>query len=790
MHDSMEPMFKANHREGEDNTINIDKLYSWLQEYWISVIVCIVASFIVAAVYLRYAVPKYIVHAKVLIKSEQRDASNGALLEELGMGSSKNNVENEVEIFKSRILMQRTIQHLHLNIQYYVPGKITTTNLYNDAPFKITPLFHDSLIKTDYSYTFRVTKDGNFNVSVEGKTIQGHFGDIIQLPLGKVIVEKNIIASHLYDETREFIVILSPVESLVDRYVGELGVELISKQVSILNLSFKDVVQQRGEDILNRLIDEYQLANIEDKNQVAEGTLRFIEDRLKGVDTSLTIVEKDIEGFKRANKIIDVESQSKLLLENTGDNIKELTQKEVQLKILESLDSYLRDNNNMRRVMPATLITQDITLAKIIEEYNGLQAARLRLLRSYTETSPPLITINTQIDDAREGMQNYIASLRRGYEVSVKELKAQGGIIDNKLIQVPEKQRVYLEYARKQQITQELYLFLLKKREETAISKSATVSNLKIVDPAKRSGAPISPIRSRIYLIALVAGIALPSFRIAAKELFNNKISSRADVEKATNIPILAEISRSHNSEMIAVKKDSKTVVAEQFRALRTNLQFLLTDTDRKVISVTSSMSGEGKSFVSMNIATAIALSAKKVVLIELDLRKPQLSKAFQIENNSGFTNYITGQTSLDNIIYNTGVSDNFFFIPSGPLPPNPAELLMLPKTQHMFDELKGRFDYVIVDTAPVGLVTDAQLLGKYSDAVMYIIRQGYTYKQQLKAADNMFKSGKLPHMGLIINDVKLNKSSEYGYGNSSGYFEDEKESTISKFSKIIKRNK
>jgi capsular exopolysaccharide synthesis family protein len=791
MQNNLEPMFKTNNRDKEDETINIDKVYSWIQEYWMSIVISIVASMLIAVVYLRYATPKYVIHAKVLIKGEQKDASNGALLAELGMGGGKGNVENEVEIFKSRILMQHVIENLHLNIQNTVSGKITATTLYKDAPIKITPLFNDSSIYTSSSYKFKVAKDGGFDVDINGKNVHGKYGDIIELTEGKVLVEYNPLAGHLYDDIHDFTISICPSEALVDGYVSRLTIELLNKQSSIVDLSFIDVIQQRGEDVLNRLIEEYKLAIIEDKNQVAEGTLSFIEDRLHGVDTSLTIVEKDIAGFKKANKIIDVESQSKLLLENTGDNAKELTQKEVQLKILEALEKYLKDNNNVRRVMPATLITQDVTLDKIIEEYNTLQANRLRMLRSYTENSPHIAAINSQMDDARERMTNYITSLKRGYEVSVEELTHQKGDINNKLAGVPETQRVSLEYQRKQQIMQELYLFLLKKREETAISKAATVSNIKIIDPAKRSSAPISPVRSKIYLIALVVGIIIPSVRIAAKELFNNRIGARSDIERISEVPIFAEIGHNTDGQFIVVRKDSKTVLAEQFRALRTNLQFLLTNETQKTIMITSSMSGEGKSFISANIAASIALSGKKVVLMELDLRKPKLSENLHLQNKVGFSNYIIGQAELDTIISPSGVFDNLFVVSSGPIPPNPAELFLLPKMQQLFDELYKRFDIIMIDTAPVGLVTDAQLLSKYADTVMYVLRQNYTYRQQLKSANNLYKAGKLPHMGFIINDSKMNRGSEfaYGYGNSSGYFEQGEQSLFTSIIKKFKRN-
>ncbi len=782
----MEPMFTDKSGQNDNSIINADKFYYWLQQYWISIAVAVVLAFIGAFVYMRYTTPRYKVLAKVLIKSEQK-GTRGTLFEEIGVGGNSNNIENEVEIFKSRLLMTRVVQDLHLNLQYYVPGKIVTTSLYNDAPFRVAPLFEDSSISSSSTYELKIVNKNSFEIFAGKKKITGNLGDTITLPIGRVVIEKNLSAGHMYDGTEKFVVVIEALETIVDRCIGALTVELLNKQVSIINLSYEDVLPQRGEDIINKLIQVYTETNIYDKTQVAEGTLEFIKTRLADVGIELTGVEKEFEGFKRNNKIIDVETQTKILQNNTNENSKELTEKEVQLRVLESLDKYLKDNNNVRRVMPATLIAQDMTLTNVMTEYNTLQAQRQKMLLSYTENSPYIAALDNQLKDLRSAMQNYIVSLKHGYEVSVNELKMREGAIDNRLSQVPEKERIFLEYARQQQIKQELYLFLLKKREETAISKSATVSNLKVVDPAKRISAPVSPVKAKVYLMALIIGLIIPGIRVAAKELLNNKVRSKSEIERNTLIPILGEIIHHTDDNIVVVKKDSKTIVSEQFRALRTNLQFLMEGDGKKVIMLTSSMSGEGKSFISINLASALSLSEKKVVLLELDLRKPKIAQHLNLKDEEGFSNYIVGNLSLDNIIAPSGISNNLFVICSGPIPPSPAELLMLPKLQQFFDELKSRFDYIIIDSAPIGLVTDAQLLNKYTDTVLYVVRQQYTYKQQVKAADGLYRSQKLSNMNLVINDTKLNQTGSYG-GYNSGYFEDEASKFSSFFQKIIKR--
>lgn len=784
----MQPMFSERVRIGRVNAFNVEKILSKAASYWPLFLFSLVITLSLGYLYLRYKTPVYMVSAKIMINDQRKGMSDMDLLQDLGMRPRPANVDNEMEVIKSITLMQRVVAFLDLNIQYTVPGTVTQSVLYEDRPISFLPLFADSTIQRSFKYDVIIKDNQSLTISNEKKTWNAHFGDTVVLPVGPVAIIRKDVKSPV----KELNITISPVESVASSYNAALLVSNPNRLMSIVNLSVTDVNPERGKDVLNTLIQVYMQSNIDDRNRVADGTMEFINDRLVLVSSELTGIEKEIEGFKKANELTDIQAQSSMLLTGAGDYTKQLNEQEIQLSLIEALEKYLRDNSNNRRIVPATLFSQDAVLVGIITKYNELQAQREKMLLTNTESSPYIVNIDQQLANLRGDMLNSLVSIKHQLQVSLGELRKMSGRLDAQIRQVPAKERVFLEYSRQQNIKQELYLFLLKKREETAISKSATTSDAKIIDAAKKSGRPVSPNRKVVFLSAIVFGLLLPSAGIFIKDVLNIRVSSKEDIEQVTKMSVLAEIGHSDNQQIVAVKKDSRSQLSEQFRGLRTNLQFMLTDGDEKVIMVTSSMSGEGKSFISINLAGIMAVSDKKVLLMELDLRKPKISVNLGIRSDVGFSNYAIGQADLDQIILPSGVFDNFYVMPSGPIPPNPAELIMLPKIRHMFDVLKKSFDYIIVDTAPVGLVTDAQLLASYSDTVLYLVRQDYTFKQQLHAADELYRSGKMPSMSLVINDVK-NRNVKYGYGYGygyygNGYFEQEDEGT--RFGKTVSRLK
>ncbi|RYD59421.1 MAG: polysaccharide biosynthesis tyrosine autokinase [Sphingobacteriales bacterium] len=787
MKETIQPMF-SEQAGNKRNPVNVEKLLSTAASYWPLFLFSVVLALSLGYVYLRYSTPVYMVNAKLLIEDHRKGSADVDLLQGLGMRPRIANVDNEMEVIKSMALMERVVSDLDLNIQYISKGAVTSSSLYTDKPITFYPLFDDNDVKQAHKYEVEL-KGNAVAIKEGGKAWNAKVGDTVNLSAGPFAILKN---SNKGKDIDGFDMVVSPVEQVALGLSHGVIVNNANKLVSIINLSVADAIPQRGEDVLNKLMEVYKQSNVDDRNRIANGTMDFINTRLVLVGSELTDIEKEIEGFKRENEMTDLEAQSALLVSSTGDYARQLSEKELQLSLVEALEKYIRDNANSKRIVPASLLGGDPVLDGIFQKYNDLQAQREKLLLTNTENSPYIQNLDQQLASLRGDMTASLASSKRQVQVSINQLNKMSGRLDARIRQVPAKQRVYLEYSRQQAIKQELYLFLLKKREETAISKSATTSDAKIIDVARRIPRPVSPNRRMVFLSALVFGLIVPAAGLFIKDLLNIRIRSREDVSQATNMSVLAEIGHSDGDKAVPAAQDSRGLVAEQFRGLRTNLQFLFTDENEKVIMVTSSMSGEGKSFVAINMAAIMAISGKKVLLMEMDLRKPKISTNLGLDNSVGFSNYAIGQADLNKVIVPSGVVDNFFVLPSGPVPPNPAELVMLHRTKDLFDTLKDTFDFIIVDTAPVGLVTDAQLLSRYADAVLYIVREGYTYRQQVKTADEIYRSGKMPKMNIVMNDAKI-KSAGYGYGYGyygNGYFEEspEKNRISSTFRKLRKR--
>lgn len=773
MQDNLEPIFIEEKKQGKDNSINVEKLLGKFIAYWPMFIVFILLGCAVGYVYLRYATPKYMAHAKVLVKDDKKaGAGEGQLLEELGVQGASANVENEVEILKSRTLMTHVVGASWANIHYYAPGRVKTSEYYyKELPYYLLPIFDN--YEVQYRHKYRITKDGNsFSISDKKKNWQAVPGDTLDLPVGRVVFTDNRAYANPAYDFEEVTVEIKATEYQAIKTLRLLKVKPVSK-ATILELSVSDVLPQRAEDILNTLIAAYMQANIDDRNKTLDATVDFINDRLVGVSDELTGIEKDIEEFKSRNKLTDLSEQSKMLLDYTSEFQKQLTEKEVKLRVIESLQEYLKDDDNKTRIVPSSLLVEDDAAMSAMKSYNDLQLKRSTLLLTNTEENPFVKNLDVQLGNIRDDLTRSLESMKQAVAISIQELKARAGSVENRIREVPENERIYLEYSRKQAIKQELYLFLLKKREETAISKSSTVANARVIDPAKSEGAPYKPKNGRIYLAAIALGLMIPGAWVFAREMFSIKVASKEDVKSLTGMSVTGEIGHRTGDEEIVVEKESKTAIAEQFRALRTNMQFLLSDKEQKVILMTSSMSGEGKSFVALNLAVTMALSGKKVVLMELDLRKPKISSALQLTDNKGFTQYVIGQAGKTDIIHDSGINDMLKVVPSGSIPPNPAELLMSQNVDTLFAELKQEFDYIVIDSAPVGLVTDAQLLSKNADTVLYVARMNYTFKEQLRNADELYKSGKVEHMSLVLNDVK-SKMGAYGYGYGYGSYNDD----------------
>ena len=791
MQKDLQPIFNESGRE-KAGTVTLAAILDKAVEFW-PLFISFIAIFLIGAyVYLRYSTPVYQIQSKVYIKDNTKGGmAEGQVFQDLGVRTGVSTIENEIEILKSRNLMKRVVEELNLNIRYLTKGRIKTSELYKNGPFGIIPLYDNDSIKINRGYKIDI-KGNNFDLTEGNRTFKGVYGDTIKVSIGDIVVVKNNDVKPEFEKGGEFFFTIGPIGPLAKEYSNALTIEPVNKLVSIIRILINDIIPERGEDIIDKLIEVYIKANIDDRNRVINGTIEFVDDRLIEVKRDLSNVETEIEVFKRANNIANIDEQSKMLFANTNDNTKQLTQNEVQLRVIESLTSYLQTNKNNTRVVPSAFFVNDVSLNNLINNYNALQGQKESLLLTNTENSPYVRNLDLRLENSRKDILGNLTSAKRSLEASISELNSDNLRYNTKIKTVPASERIFLEYSRQQNIIEQLYLFLLKKREETAISKSATVASARVIDPAQAEDSPVAPNGKRTFLIAFVIGILIPGGWVFIKELLNVKISSKADIGRITIMPIIGEIGHNHTNETLAIKKDSRSQLSEQFRVLRTNLQFLLANSDEKTILITSSMSGEGKSFVAINLASTLALLNKRVVLLELDLRKPKVSVHFGIDNNVGLSSYAIGKAGVEDIIKPSGVLEGLYIIPSGAIPPNPAELITLPKVTGLITQLKKDFDYVVLDTAPVGLVTDAQLLNSHADIVLYVVREAYTFKQQVETSNDLFMAGKMKRMSIVMNDIRVKRGYNYGYGYgsySNGYFDVDNEKANIKKRRLLRNN-
>lgn len=759
--------------ESEGSIFNLKWFVTTIIATWPWFLGSIIVAVVCANIYLRYSVPVYKISSEILINENKAGAkADDQVLEGLGLSQKSNDIGNIIRILRSKALMTKVVNRLKLNVQYFEHGNVKTTQYYGAVPFNV--VINDSLLDNiTETYNFKIVFDNNneFVVSQDQATWKGRLGSPINLPFGEAVIIKTdqlpIKPNVKYGFT------ISSAYQMAVNYLGGLDIVRPEKAASYINISVLDEIPNRGKDVVDTLVQVYVEKNIEDRNQIATKTIEFIRDRLKDVTKDLTGVEEKIVSFKESNKLTaDVKDQSQVLLASTSTTQKELTDKEVQLQVIEELEKYILDARNKQKTVPSGLLTDEGgAINKVIDKYNQLQAERYKLLIYNTETNPQVKSIDKQIENARQDMQNSIEATKRSIQVVINELRRRTGSINAEIRDVPRTEMKYLEFSRQQHIREELYLYLLKKSEETQVAKSSTVSNVNVINPAENEGA-VKPNVSRVKNMAVLLGLLIPMGIMLIRRMLNTRIIARSDILNNSTVPIIGEIGHSDNENAVVVKQNSHSVLSEQFRALRTNVQFMLPDKKDKVIMLTSSMSGEGKSFIAINLASTFSISGKKVALMELDLRKPKISKHLGLNNSIGLSTYAVGQAEMEDIIQPSGIDDNLFVIPSGPVPPNPAELIMLPRVDELFDYLKANFDYILIDTAPIGLVTDALLLNRFASTTLYVIRQGYTFKQQLQIPNEIQQNNKVHRLCFLINDVSLKRGFAYGYGYGyeSGY--------------------
>jgi capsular exopolysaccharide synthesis family protein len=752
----------------QDGNIVQQLLFRYLP-YWPLFVVMLILGISTAYVYIRYAVPVYSATASILIKDEKKGADNSKLIEEMNLFGAKKIVENEIEMIRSRLLLKNVVKNLKLYAPVYEEGKVNIVPAFTKSPVELEVRNADSIKNVEKIYfSFDNSKK---IVTIDGK--QYPLNQWVETDYGSAV---KFTANPYYENwhvTKPMFFQLIEPKFVIDYLNDMLTIAASSKQSTVINLRVKDPVPIRGKLILNELIHQYRMTAVTDKNELALNTLKFVEEELATTKRELDSVDRGIQQFKTNYDVVDIGAQGQQYLESSGASDNKLIEIEGQLSVLREVESYVRSKGQGSGIVPSILGLNEPLLSSLLSKLYDAESQYRKLITTTGENNPMAIQLKDQIEQLRPDILENIASVKRNLQASKSNLTTSGGNFNSLLKTIPEKERQLTEISRDRATKAAEYQALLQKKAETELSLKATVSDSRIVDEAEASSEPISPNILFAYLVSIMSSLGIAILIIALKEGFNRTILFRSEIENYTSVPVIGEVIHDSSGQPIVISHDRKNFIAEQFRQIRTSLSYLGISSKKKKILVTSSIPGEGKSFVAANLAISLALTDKKVVLLEVDLRKPKLSEIFGMNsaaNGNGISNYLIGEKEADEIIKRTEANPNLFIISAGPIPPNPSELILNGRIQELLVYLENAFDFIVIDTAPVSPVTDAYLLSQFCDATLYVVRHAYTPRIYLQLLDENNRVRGLKNLALIFNGVKARGIGKGGYGNGYGY--------------------
>lgn len=745
--------------------------------YWF--VLTMAAGGLIAYVVLAKIKPVYNTQASILVSSgEEGTSPKEDILRELDIFASARNIDDEIEILKSYTLSEKVVTDLGLDVNYSIRGRLREEDIYTRSPITIT----------------LITPDGNWfgksvevranaaNVQIAGLTYPYNLP--VNTVLGRILVRKNPNARQPH---QTIFVTTADKDAVIKSYVDRLKVTQASRMSFVLRVKLEDTSTERATAFINRLILGYDRSSLEYKNRTASNTLRFINDRLGIIARELSSVEKDIQNYKTRSGIVDLGAESSVFLEKVRENDTQLNQVNIQLGALQEVERYMASKTSRESLAPAMPGLDNPILTGLLTNLFELDMQREKLIRTAPEGSTVVQVLDNQIRLTKATIADNTQALRKVLLNTRNKMIATNKRVESVIQTIPQKERVLLDISRQQGIKGGLYTYLLQKREETALSLASTVSDLRIVDAPKGDRVPVKPRKSAYYLFALVLGLLLPITVLWLLDFLNNKISRKSEVEAQTNTPIIGELVQANIESPMEVSPSSRSLISEQIRALRANIHFFTADEAEgpQTILITSSISGEGKSFVSLNLGASMAMTGRRVVLLELDMRKPKLYKYLGLKADTGLSNFLVGRATLDEIIQPVANHPDLFFIPCGPLPPNPAELLSGKRVGELFAALREGFDVIIADTPPIGLVSDAFSIAPHASITLYLLRHLYTNKLYLKNIETLYQEKRFRNMSLLINGIVARKEyqynygygydPEYGYSYKSGYHEEDR---------------
>lgn len=785
----------------EESSFNFKTIFAMFVLNWQWFVLSILICLCTALIYLRYKSPVYQVSVKMLIKDEnnsRRSSANQMLanMQDFGFISNSAGIDNEVEILQSHILANEAVRDLKLYVEYRTDGKIKNSLIYKTQPINVDldPSSLNNLENKLEYLKLRISKNGNtYEVTgntYHGKKIKKAFkGSLKSLPatikteLGTLTFTKNatlIDSLESQDKERDLHVSIVPSSVVAARYIKSMSVEPTSKTTSIALMTIKDFNIERAEDFLKQLAECYNRQANADKNEIAVKTEEFINGRLEKIDSELGTTEGQLEDYKRRHNLTNLKLDATETLAQASQYSAKLAEAKSQIQLLDYLREYVDNPSNKYQIIPSNVGLADPSSTALINQYNQSVLNRNRMLRTASDIAPQVLTITSTLDELQRSIRVALLQARRSADIQRQSVESQYSIYQNRVASTPEQERILTQIGRQQEVKSGLYLMLLQKREENSISLAATADKGKLIDIPMYEG-KVSPKGSIILLLALIIGFGLPLCIIYIIQLLRYKIEGHEDVESLTKLPIIADVAVASDSAKdkagIVVKENQNNQIDEIFRSMRTNIQFMLKE-NQKVIMFTSSTSGEGKTFNAANLAMSFALLGKKVILLGLDIRKPALGRLFNVSDRSrGVTQLLVrdnlNYTDISSQIQPSGINSNLDLMLAGPTPPNPAELLARENLNTIITELKAKYDYIILDTAPVGLVTDTLQIGKQADVTIIVCRADYTPKGAFELFNSLSAENKLPNMCIVLNGVDMSKKKYgyyYGYGRYGKY--------------------
>lgn len=742
--------------------------------YWKWFVFSITAFAVLSIFYIKYTPPVYEVKAKILLENSEDKSTSMPNLELFNL---KSNAENELEVLNTTNLIEMAVRKSGIYAQYFMQiGKFQNIELYgssNPISIKLPESVLDTLngvynfnvvVNPDGTYIFAgIFRNKSFRIKATERDSQ------IILPFGPVNFAPGIYKP---DRTMNVNVSLTNPSRIADAILAQMEISLASQTTTAINLKLKTTNIKKGTDFLNAFLTTYKEEEMREQTAMANNNLTFLNNFLSTLGNELSGVEKQVQNFKQSEGITDINSEAQLYVQRSGDFEQKKLEVGTQLGIINDLENYINKSENRNQLLPSGIGIENVNLNSLINEYNNLLLERKRISRTAADNNQIMLDLTDRIDALYRTVQSSVNNEKRNLRIYQQDLLRKDMENVSRIKAIPRQERAISDLSRKQDIKSQMYLFLLQKRDENYINAASQTPKFKVIGYPRSNGQPIAPEKDVIYLVAFLFGIFLPTIGITIKDLLHNTVENKEELQKISIVPILGEIPKNRKlNTMGTIDEQGIDGFTEMFRLLRTNLMYLLNDPDKKVVNIVSSMNGEGKTSIAINLAISLALLDKKVLAICLDIRKPKLDNVLCTDYKIGLSQYLSGQIPYTEILRPSDINQNLWVITAGPVPPNPNELLSKPALDELINLCRKRFDYIVIDTPPIGAVSDGLLLNRFADVNLYIVRAEYTPKRDIIEANEIYMDKKLNNMYMVLNDVDFTKVASYShYKNKYGY--------------------